>query len=85
MSSFIALKEKDGIEFEYKMPFNPIELGWAYDGACCCNVRFIKEDKMLVVATKKNRMELRNADKRIVKAYTIPNNQKEFEIINKWL
>ena len=83
MSKFIALKEKDGVEFSHELPFNPLLCGWIYDGACCCNVRFTKEDKMLILSTKHNRITTKVGDK-IIGGYVVPNNQTEFEIINKW-
>ena len=84
MSKFIALKEKDGVEFSHELPFNPLESGWIYDGACCCNIRFTKGEKMIIVSAKKNRISVKVGE-RIVGGYVVPSNQTEFEIINKWL
>jgi hypothetical protein len=84
MDSFISLKEKDGIAFKYVMPFNPTLNGWKYESACCCNVVFSKDNKSLVVASKKKRIEVRDGDN-IINAFPMPINHKEFEKINKWL
>lgn len=82
MDSFIALKEKDGVAFKYVMPFNPILTGWEYESACCCNVVFVKGEKKLIVASKKDRIEIKEKDT-IVNAFPMPTNHKEFERL--WL
>lgn len=66
------------------LPFNPLQDGWEYKGACCCEINFIKGDIKIKANSEFNTLKvLRVTPKgklKLVDIFTLPSNQLEFSI-----
>ena len=84
MSEFTAIKIKGEVVRNETLPFNPIQCGWDYAGACCCEIKFTKGDVLLKANSEFKIMRIYRNDKKgkpkLESVLHLANNQMEFNI-----
>ena len=83
-SSLVIPKKKDGRVWNETIPFHPLQFGWTFVKACCCEADFTKGIYKMKVAKGKNRLRVFAEEKEVL-TYTIPESQMEFFILQNRL
>lgn len=77
----VEKKDKEGNSYMQEFPFNPLSFGWRFMQACCCEVWFRKDNRVIVLIPEKNRMEIVDAhDMQVIETKSIPENGLQFLI-----
>ena len=58
MSTFTAIKKKNDELFNETLPFNPIADGWEFTGACCCEIKFKKDNIKLFAHSERKLLKV---------------------------
>ena len=82
MSTFTAIKKKNDELFNETQPFNPNADGWEITGACCCEIKFKKDNIKLFANSERKLLKVYKAGKKdkLIDVFRLPNNQLEFLI-----
>ena len=82
MSTFTAIKKKNDELFNETLLFNPIADGLEFTGACCCEIKFKKDNIKLFANSERKLLKVYKAGKKdkLIDVFRLPNNQLEFLI-----
>ena len=82
MSTFTAIKKKNDELFNETLLFNPSADGWEFTGACCCEIKFKKDNIKLFAHSERKLLKVYKAGKKdkLIDVFRLPNNQLEFLI-----
>lgn len=83
MSTFTAIKKKGDVVRNETLPFNPLQDGFEYTGACCCEVKFAKGNVRVEANVEHKVLRIyRQIGKKLKleNIFRLPSNQLEFSI-----